>query len=269
MRNISVQQRSYGPVHVYQGRFRFWGRSFSFCCYCVDGLLIDTGPSCARAVLTRHLQHEKVERIVLTHYHEDHSGNARHFADFFHVPILAAERTEQLANSLSIPLYRRWVWGKRIESFPADPLPDRLETPNHRFIVLETPGHSEDHRCLLDEERGWLFAGDLYLGPKLYYAMPEESIPVLMTSIRKVLSHSFDILFCGHQGVVENAHDMLSIKLQYLESLSERVWKLHNKGYSAREITRQCFPGGRLEEWFTGGEWSSINLVRSIINGKS
>lgn len=42
-------------------------------------------------------------------------------------------------------------------------IPDRLYTDRYRFAVLHTPGHSNDHICLLEPDEGWLFSGDLFL----------------------------------------------------------------------------------------------------------
>ncbi|MEW6547192.1 MAG: MBL fold metallo-hydrolase [Bacillota bacterium] len=42
-------------------------------------------------------------------------------------------------------------------------IPDRLYTGRYRFAVLHTPGHSDDHICLLEPDEGWLFSGDLFL----------------------------------------------------------------------------------------------------------
>ncbi len=47
---------------------------------------------------------------------------------------------------------------------------DRIELGSRTLRVIHTPGHAEDHVCLLDEAAGVLFAQDqAYYGPQLIY----------------------------------------------------------------------------------------------------
>src|SRR6267143_4423746 len=65
-------------------------------------------------------------------------------------------------------VYHRIAWGMRSPARVAA-LTDQLETARFRYQVIHTPGHAADHVALFERERAWLFAGDLYLAPRLRY----------------------------------------------------------------------------------------------------
>ncbi len=44
-------------------------------CYLIDGLLMDTGQPRVQKELSEVLQNERIDKIVVTHHHEDHHGN--------------------------------------------------------------------------------------------------------------------------------------------------------------------------------------------------
>src|SRR4051812_31429275 len=80
--------------------------------YLVDGILVDSGFPHARAALGRYLDERHVRGAVLTHYHEDHAGNAALIAQRG-IPLTMARFTqERLIDPASIRAYRRVVWGR-------------------------------------------------------------------------------------------------------------------------------------------------------------
>lgn len=52
------------------------GHRLSVHIYAVDGMLVDTGPSRARGDLVLFFREQSISQVVLTHHHEDHTGNA-------------------------------------------------------------------------------------------------------------------------------------------------------------------------------------------------
>lgn len=82
--------------------------------YYYKGLIIDTGCPHTANELAKFVDEMKlnVRAVLLTHYHEDHSGGAYLFKDKFNVEVFAPEKSlEILANPPEIPVYRQIVWG--------------------------------------------------------------------------------------------------------------------------------------------------------------
>jgi len=149
------------------------------------------------------------------------------------------------------------------------PLGDTIQSRNREWQVIYTPGHADDHVSFLDEENGTLFSGDLFVATKTKVIMNSESIPVIMDSIRTLLSYDFQAMFCCHAGYVEDGKKMLKQKLDNLENLYGEVKSLHNEGFSIEEIKNQLFPKKYAVIGVSEGEWDSLHIVSSILaNGE-
>ncbi|MGI6125940.1 MAG: MBL fold metallo-hydrolase [Planifilum sp.] len=268
MPKVQVETRVVDVVYALKGRYKRYGYPARFCLYYIDGLLIDTGPPRARQAVCDWLENKPLEQIALTHFHEDHSGNAREISRRRDVPVLMGKETaEMLADPPRLPLYRRAVWGQ-MDAVSGRELSDPLETAGHRFRVIPTPGHVDDHVAFIEEEKGWLFAGDLFLSNRLNYGMRGESVPKMIDSLRSVLQYPVETLFCGHSGVVADGRSALEKKLRFLEWLQEETCRLADRGLTPREISRRLLAGGKVMEWVTLGEFSSVHLIRSIMQGR-
>lgn len=231
--------------------------------YFIDGLLVDTGPSKRRGKLIPIYRSRDIRQVAVTHHHEDHSGMAswiaRHFpADIFvHEKILSeAERTARL------PWYRELFSGRRLP-FAAKPYPEVIETPHHRFEAIDTPGHTPDHVCLYEPDRGWLFTGDLYITPYPKVFMKEESISAYIETLHKLNRLDYDTVFCGHNGIVPDGKEKLYQKLLYFIKIRDEVSRLHQAGYDDRTIVKKLFPESVRLERLSFGSFSRLNLVRS------
>jgi glyoxylase-like metal-dependent hydrolase (beta-lactamase superfamily II) len=235
-------------------------------CYLVDGLLIDCGPPAVAEELLGALESRPVEALVVTHHHEDHSGGA---------PLLAAERgivaqahaltADVLRAGFRVEPYRRLAWGGAPARFEARALGPVVETRSHRFEIVETAGHSPDHVCLFERERGWLFTGDLFLAERLRYLRADEDLGSLIASLRRVLALPLREVFCAHRGPLRDGPGALRRKLEVLEALVGRVGELHAQGVSEAEITRRVVGREGLMTLTTLGHFSARNFVRAAL----
>jgi N-acyl-D-aspartate/D-glutamate deacylase len=55
-------------------------------------------------------------------------------------------------------------------------LPNKVETGNHVFRVIETPGHCPGHVAFGEISKGWCFTGDLFISREPKAMRPEEDI---------------------------------------------------------------------------------------------
>jgi len=262
-----VQRETFGEIEAFQLGFGPFGRPLmSVYMYWLDGHLIDTGQRNMRQAVMGLLAARKVEGVLLTHHHEDHSGNAAAIRRVHGAGVTGHPQTCRLMESgFSIRPYQFYVWGKadRTEVVPFNRF---YEAGRFRFKPIHTPGHSSDHTVYLEESRGWLFSGDLYLGDKIKYFRADEQLAEQIDSLKKVLRFDFDSMLCAHRPCLQNGKMRLQSKLSFLEDFFGNVLAMKQKGYSERAIIRKLSSGqDRLVKWVTLGNASFANMVRSAM----
>ncbi|MCL4439805.1 MAG: MBL fold metallo-hydrolase [Firmicutes bacterium] len=263
-----VKVKDHREVRTFRGKVSFFGmgtlKTFAFLW---DGNLVDTGPGTLERKFLPAFLDSPVRRVLLTHFHEDHSGNAARLQMEMKVPVFADPGAlDLLRRDAGLPFYRRYIWGKRRKLEPV-PYGEAVDSENGRLEVIKTPGHSQDHVCLLNRREGFIFTGDLFVTPGIRAAMRGESVPEIIRSLKRLLQEDFETLYCAHAGVVEKGREMVEKKLAYLEELSERVLGMHRQGLSSREINRKIFGKAQMLDYISLGEWSSRHIISSIIKG--
>ena len=233
--------------------------------YLVDGMLIDTGAEEMQKELIDFFNEQSFDQVVLTHHHEDHTGNAawiqQHQAVPFYIHPLGLGIIKKDGE---YPEYRKITWGNR-GAFDALPLGDRIRSRTLEWQAIHTPGHADDHVALFHAESGRLFTGDLFVSPKTRVVMNTESVALIAESLRKLLALPFQSVFCSHAGYLENGRTLLEQKLHYLETLQKNIIELYKEGISPSEINQQLFPKSYPIVEFSGGEWDSIHIVASVV----
>ncbi len=234
--------------------------------FLTDGMVIDTGPQCLEADLIPFFENHSFDFAALTHSHEDHSGLAPWILEHKNVPIYVHQKGIHICEQRSpYPKYRQITWGVRKE-FQALPLAETVHSRKHEWKVIYTPGHADDHVVFFHEETGRLLSGDLFVTPRTKVIMSSESIPVIMESLRTVLTLDFDTMFCCHAGFIKDGKRMLQKKLDYLENLCGEVKNLYLEGLSVSEIHQKIFPNKYPIVTFSDGEWDSLHIVSSIVS---
>lgn len=257
-----------GDIIKFRMARTLFGRGIYFtAAYWVDGLLIDTGCSYTVGELTAALDGLYVDSIVNTHSHEDHvAGNAdiyeKHrckiMAHYEALPILTDPHKNKLRP------YQILMWGRPKPS-NAVAVGDIVETRTHQFKVIRTPGHSKDHICLHEPDSGLLFTGDAYVGGKDRALRADYNIRQIIESLKQLAALDSSLLFPGSGTERTNPKHALEEKIEYLEESGFKVMELHRKGWSRRQILKQVFGPELPIAYYTLGNFSGMNLVRSYI----
>jgi glyoxylase-like metal-dependent hydrolase (beta-lactamase superfamily II) len=237
--------------------------------YWIDGLLIDTGCAHTARQFLAALRGWRVDQVVNTHCHEDHIGANADIQEAFGctiqahpeaLPVLRDPKMQRLQP------YRRlfWGWPKPSE---AGPVGEWVETSQFRFQVIHTPGHSPDHICLFEPDRGWLFSGDAYIGGEDRALRQGYDIHATIRTLRRLAELPVEMIFSGSGTVRDEGRRPLVYKIAYLEELGERIRSLHEEGLSARRIRRQIFGRELPITYITLGHFSSMRLIRSYLDG--
>ena len=247
------------------GRFDI-GISSSCILYRIGSTVIDTGPPNQWRLVRKFLSERDVHSVVITHHHEDHSGNgARLERDMNADVFLPSEGVELMRKGFPLRAYQRLIWGVPAR-FEAQSVPDELAL-EHGFLLraIAAPGHSSDMTCYLEPNRGWLFTGDLYIASKPRLLRADENLGNQIESLRAVLELDFETVFCAHRGVVGNGREAIKAKLDYLVSLRDEVRKLHAEGRSVSEIKLTLLGPERLLSFITMFHFSKKNLIEACL----
>lgn len=222
------------------------------------GVLIDSGfPTVAREI-QRLIADLRPRGAIITHGHEDHAGNAGLLAELG-VPLWMSPLTpDVIRESHSMAAYRRITWGRA-----AGPIPDSTFDPVP-LVPLHTPGHSRDHHVVWDPEREVLFSADLFLGPKVRVARPEEDPRVIVSSLRKAAALRPREMWDAHRGRVDAPVAALEAKANWTEELIDRVERRIEGGEPDESIARAELGRPGLVDYFSFGDLSRVNLVRAI-----
>lgn len=235
-----------------------------------DGdVLIDAGFSRACGKVLDACMSGAPKRLMLTHVHEDHVGCAGELVKKgVRVMVPAPLKADILKMSrIRLPFYRRVIWGQ-----PRLPDPEALQvgeswTENDGLRYIATPGHSASHHVIWDEQKGFVFLGDLYLGPRMTMGHPWEDPKRIAESLRLVRDLHPEAAFCAHRGLLRHPITALTRKIEYIEWLVERTLEFAAKGMSIPEITMRVLGGEKLISKLTGGLYSRQNVIESILNG--
>ena len=267
MNRFSLYVKPNGAVQSIRMTSRFLGLPiYKVHAFFVDGLLIDTGFTLGRDRFLRLLDTLHPDAVINTHHHEDHTGNNFWIRKKYGLLPLAHPKTFSYLQDPSqwIPWYRRLVWGCPHPSETGE-LDSKIRTRKFDFMVIPTPGHSDDHICLYEPNEGWLFSGDLFISEQVKYLRRDEDIDSMIDSLKKVAALHPKRMFCSFSGSIDRPEEAIHHKIEYLEDLKSEVEEGLQRGLFPREIQRRLLGRGDPFSLISSGHISKQNLINAFI----
>lgn len=208
---------------------------------------------------------DDIDRILLTHHHEDHTGQVNRIVERKNIPVfahhLAIERLHfektylQKKRDFFMQLYEEYGCTKfasdRLEKMAKTFLESdkyKINTAIHPLYegdtisgmkVIEVPGHSPDSILFYDEDTKWQFVGDLILNPGSTNALIDfdDDLKLLSTvaqyeqSLLKCQALEGSMIFPGHQNPFSNHQKVVDEKLGRIATKCERIVEVIKGGH--------------------------------------
>ena len=244
-------------------RLRMWtwrshAVAYDVSAYLVRGMLVDTGMRHCEKDLLGALAELRPRGVIVTHWHEDHAGNAPVLAEKY--PTLMSDYTQRkLRERQQVKLYRHFTWGrpKKLVAtlLPFDPTP---------LLLVPTPGHSPDHQVVFDPQTATLFAADLWLGVKVRVMGATENPYEIIDSLTTAIALNPMRMFDAHRGLVENPVGGLTAKRGWLLDTCGEIERRLAAGQGESQIVAEVLDGEERTAYVSQGEYARRNLVRVV-----
>jgi glyoxylase-like metal-dependent hydrolase (beta-lactamase superfamily II) len=247
------------------GRFDL-GINTQFIVYRMGDTVFDAGPSNQWRYVKRFLTQSPVRQLLLTHHHEDHSGNAQRIAKHFKVLPKAPKLSQKkLADGYPTPMVQKIIWGnpKKTKSQPLEE--SEFLSDNSPIQPVHTPGHAKDLTCYFLPKQGYFFSGDLFIARNLKLLRSDEDLPLLIDSLRKAVALDFETMFCPHGGIFTNGKEMLNTKLNNILALCEQAQTLSKEGFEIGQITLKLLGEEGAVGKLSGGNFSKLNMIKECL----
>ncbi len=195
--------------------YRHWEESHA---YLLNGekysLLIDTGLGIENIKEQVDQLTDRPVIAVATHIHWDHIGGHKYFPDFYaheaeinwlngEFPLTMEQIKDYVVEDCDLPDGYDVEQYEFFQGMPTRILSDRdiIDIGGRQIEVLHTPGHSPGHMCFYEQERGYLFTGDLVYIGTLFAYFPSTDPAAYLESIQKVASLPVKRVFPAHHSL--------------------------------------------------------------------
>lgn len=171
--------------------------------------VLDPGPKddAHLEALAGALEGRKLEAILLTHTHLDHSAAAQTLSDRFDAPIWFGgphRLSRPLGPGEANPLQGACDWDLQPERTLA--AEERFAFGDLELVTIPTPGHCVNHLSFGVAGTPFLFSGDHVMGwSSTLVATPDGSISDYFASLDRLLALSFDHYLPAHGGAIDPA----------------------------------------------------------------
>jgi len=239
-------------------------------CFQVGDTLIDTSTLYVKNELLAYLSSHPIKQIINTHHHEDHTGNNYYIQKVYGVTAYApvtALPMMQAPPPRRQRLYLKLFWNYPRPSTPL-PLGTAIKTSELELTIINTPGHCDDHVCFYNAEHQLIFTGDVYCGERVKYLRADEDFSQQLQTIRHLTRLDIETIYCAVAGKVTGGKQVFTNKLNFMEELQDKTWRLHAQGLTPIEIRDNLLGKEGLMCWFSNGHFSKQNMIKSILSAR-
>lgn len=159
---------------------------------------------------------KRIEKILLTHIHRDHSGGA-------------VALKKRCGAKLGIFRSRAGYLGG--EDFTYDD-GDRIPYDGGELAVVHTPGHESGHCCFYESGQGILFTGDHILGRgTTVIPPPDGDMALYVQSLQKLLGLTMRSLRPGHGPAIDDPYGKIREYIDHRMMRETQVLEFLGRGY--------------------------------------
>ena len=188
-------------------------------------ILVDAGMIAAPTLrnIKKLIDPQKIEMIVLTHCHHDHSGAALELKAATGARLLLSEKeVGAVGDDLASVAY---LFGQQAPHYEVDQTLKEgmvLDIGEWKLEVMETPGHSQGSLCLYEPRAKVLFSGDTVFpdGNIGRTDMYGGSTPDLVASIERLTGLDVEIMYPGHMEITgRDVKRQIEMSLRFAKSV--------------------------------------------------
>jgi glyoxylase-like metal-dependent hydrolase (beta-lactamase superfamily II)/8-oxo-dGTP pyrophosphatase MutT (NUDIX family) len=188
--------------------------------------VIDPGPAIASHIqalqdtVAAQAPGARIERIVVTHTHKDHSPGAAPLAAATGAPVWGRQPAHPMWQDESFAPQRVLVHGERFKCGD-----ENGDGQGCTLRVLHTPGHASNHLCYLLEEERILFTGDHVMqGSTVVINPPDGDMVAYLQALESLLAEDLEWLAPGHGFLVAQPHAVVRALIAHRLRREAKVW---------------------------------------------